>query len=319
MSPEPTSSEFYLYMAPIRGITDAAFRNLFHRHFGGCDAAIAPFINPQRYSNFKEKHLADLLPENNTSLPVVPQLLHTDTEDFLALAKRLEGLGYNHLNWNLGCPAPMVTKKNRGSGLLPYPDRIISFLETVLPSLQGSLSIKTRLGYENREELFSLLPLFDDLPLKEIIIHPRLGKQLYKGKCDLEGFTICRELSRHTLVYNGDITDIKTFGNLRQRFPETDRWMLGRGLLADPSLALKARDKHYNSDTYRNKLKDFHTDLYTHYRSILSGPSHILGKMKQIWAYLIDSFPEKQHLLKKIKKARWEDQYEAIMAELFDE
>ncbi len=319
MNTEPSPSNIYLYMAPIRGITDAAFRNIFHLHFGGCDAAIAPFINPQRFSNLKEKHIADLLPERNTALPVIPQLLHTNPEDFLALAKRLEDLGYDHLNWNLGCPAPMVTKKKRGSGLLPYPDRILRILETVLPRLRATLSLKTRLGFAHRDEICTLLPLLNELPLKEIIVHPRLGQQLYKGKCDLGGFSMCYELSNHTLVYSGDITDITTLENLQHKFPGVQRWMLGRGLLADPSLALKARRQYNCIAPGKDTLAAFHTDLYAHYRSVLFGPAHILGKMKQIWNYLIESFPERRHFLKKIMKTRREDQYESVIAELFGE
>ncbi len=312
-------TEPFFYMAPIRGITEADFRNIFHHHFGGCDAAIAPFINPQRFANFKEKHLTDLLPKNNPLLPVVPQLLHTDADDFLALSDRLGDLGYEHVNWNLGCPAPTVTKKKRGSGLLPHTDTILSFMERVLPRLQGNLSIKTRLGYADRNELFTLLPLLNDFPLKEIIIHTRLGNQLYRGNTDLEGFSICQKLSRHTLVYNGDITDMESFRNLQNSFPEIQRWMLGRGLLSDPFLASTLKGIHTSSDTDRKRLKEFHHDLYTCYSTKLFGPSHILGRMKQIWAYLIHSFPDRQHLWKKIKKVRTEVQYEKVIEELFGE
>ena len=114
----------FLYLAPIRGLTDALFRDTFSRHFGGFDAAVAPFISPQKKSLYEDKMIRDVLPANNTTLPVVPQLLHTDPEDFLVLARRLADLGYTHINWNLGCPAPMVARKKRGSGLLPYPEEI---------------------------------------------------------------------------------------------------------------------------------------------------------------------------------------------------
>ena len=58
------------------------------------------------------------------------------------------------------------------------------------------------------------MPQLDAFPLKEIIIHARLGKQLYTGRVDLETFALCREHSRHELVYNGDITDIAVFPSL---------------------------------------------------------------------------------------------------------
>ena len=128
----------FLYLAPIQGVTDALFRTVFHHHFGGFDAAMAPFINPQRHSGFKEKWLADVLPENNPGLPIIPQLLNTNAEDFVAMAGRLQDLGYTHINWNLGCPVPMVAKKKRGSGLLPYPEMIIALLEEITAQAQNA-------------------------------------------------------------------------------------------------------------------------------------------------------------------------------------
>jgi tRNA-dihydrouridine synthase B len=307
----------FIYMAPIRGITEAGFRNIFNRYFGGCDAAISPFINPQRTSLFKEKHLTDILPENNPDFTVIPQILHSDPEDFLALASRLEDLGYQEINWNLGCPSPMVTKKHRGSGLLPHPDKIISLLDRIMPRLKAKLSIKTRLGYNNLDEGTYLFPQLNDFPLKEIILHARLGIQLYEGSTNLDAFAACQELSNHQLVFNGDIIDINTFLTLQKRFPEIDRWMLGRGLIANPTLANEIKGCSDTSEKKLKTIKQFHDAIYAYYEEILFGPSHLLGKMKQIWEYLILSFPKKHSYLKKIRKAKSKAKYEAILEELF--
>ena len=318
MNPSDPKTSF-LYLAPIQGVTDALFRKVFHHHFGGFDVAIAPFINPQRHSAAKEKWLSDVLPENNPGLPIIPQLLNTDVEDFIALALRLQDLGYTHINWNLGCPVPMVAKKERGSGLLPYPEKIVTLLEKIMPRLKIELSIKTRLGYYQTQEILTLLPLLDAFPLKEIVIHARLGKQLYRGGVDLDGFALCREHSRHTLVYNGDITNVATFTMLTGRFPWVNRWMIGRGVVADPFLALSLRGKASSTQDRLKKLKEFHTDLYHGYSRRLSGPGHLLGRMKQLWIYLIASFPDKQKILKKIKRATKEQHYLQAIAELFSE
>ena len=226
-----------LVLAPIRGITDCHFRGLFQRHFPGFDSALAPFINPQRFASFTPKQLKDVLPWDNRELPITPQLLHTNPEDFLFVANRLQELGHTEVNWNLGCPAPMVTKKHRGSGLLPFPEQILAFLDHVLPQLPLKLSIKTRLGYAEKEELLSLLPRLDQYPLTEIIIHGRLGSQLYKGTNDRDAFAQSLERSRHSIVYNGDITSKEIFQELQQRFPQVNKWMIGRGALANPFLA----------------------------------------------------------------------------------
>ncbi|MFH2124746.1 MAG: tRNA-dihydrouridine synthase family protein [Pseudomonadota bacterium] len=303
------SDQPFLYLAPIRGITDCLFRNLFQHHFGGFDQAVAPFINPQPHSPFDPKQLRDLQPEENMSLPVVPQFLHTEINGLLSLAQQLQDLGYTHINWNLGCPAPMVTRKRRGSGLLPYPDTIISLLDQILPQLPIQLSIKTRLGLRHKDELAALLPRLNDYPLKEIIIHTRLGIQLYKGSTDRESFAHCLKLSRHQLVYNGDIIDDTTFRSLQQQFPMVQRWMIGRGVLADPFLARTIKGEQFSTEQRAAMLLAFHQDLYAAYRKSLAGPSHLLGRMKQIWSYLAASFPEQPKIWKKIKKARTEEQY----------
>ena len=170
-----TSATPFIYMAPLRGITDALFRRIYCRHFNGIDAAVAPFINPQRKSGLTDKLLADVLPEAD-NLKLIPQQLNSDGDDFLALAERLYDLGYREINWNLGCPVPMVAKKRRGSGLLPFPDQIVAFLDHVIPRLKSRLSLKIRLGYHDHQESLDLLPRLDCYPLSEIIIHARLGK-----------------------------------------------------------------------------------------------------------------------------------------------
>lgn len=309
----------YFYLAPLRGITDALFREVFTNHFCGFNCAMAPFINPQSKSQFADKMLSDVLPENNSNLEIVPQLLHTSPEPFLALAQRLTDLGYSHLNWNLGCPAPMVAKKKRGSGLLPYPDEILKFLDTVIPLLDIKLSIKTRLGFHNSDELITLLPHLDNYPLKEIIIHARLGKQLYKGDTDPDGFSRCLQLTNHTFVYNGDIVDIASFKRLSEMFPTINRWMIGRGALANPLLAeqlkqLTNEDKVLQLD----RLYRFHLELFSEYEKKLSGPGHLLGRLKLIWTYLIHSFPVDKKYFKQIQKSRSPVKYLQAVQDLFE-
>lgn len=297
-------------MAPLRGITDALFRRVYTRHFGGVDAAIAPFINPQPKAIPSEKLLKDIIPEVNApDLTLIPQLLNSNAEDFLVAAARINDLGFDEINWNLGCPVPMVAKKKRGSGLLPYPDEIESLLEKVIPRLKPRLSIKMRLGYRSHEESLELLPRLDKYPLSEIIIHPRLGTQLYKGKASPEHFRLCIDHTRHRLVYNGDIVCLKSFTELQEHFPGVNRWMTGRGLIADPLLPEKIKGTNSSEEQKRERLVMFHDELYDAMKHHLSGPGHLLGRMKQIWIYFIDSFPDKKKQLKKITKASTEEKY----------
>ena len=316
--PNKQPSTPYIYLAPIRGLTDALFREVLVKHFAGFDAAVAPFINPQGASKYEDKMLRDVLPENNQGLEVIPQLLNTKPEHFLILAERLTDIGYTHINWNLGCPAPMIAKKKRGSGLLPYPDEIIDLLEYVIPKLRIELSIKTRLGYYDQSEIEELLPRFNDFPLKEIIIHTRLGKQLYKGVTSPDGFQKCLSLSNHTLTYNGDVNDLAVYTSLKQRFPELNRWMLGRGALGNPLIAEEIKGICTDGGLEKRvRLRNFHDELLSRYEVRLSGPSHILGRLKQLWAQMISSFPGQEKLLKKILKSKTIEEYRKVVDQVF--
>jgi tRNA-dihydrouridine synthase len=139
-----------LSLAPLRGFTNALYRNLYAAHFQGIDIAIAPFINTLSVKQINRSHIKDILPENNHAMPVIPQIIGNDPAGFIQLATTCHDLGFDTINWNLGCPAPMVANKRRGSGMLPHPESIKAFLDDVVPRIPTRLSIKTRIGREKK-------------------------------------------------------------------------------------------------------------------------------------------------------------------------
>ncbi len=307
-----------LYLAPIRGITDWVFRTCFAQFFQGLDLSVAPFIATVQANRFTIKLLKDLLPENNQKMPVVPQLLGKSAEDFIRLARALYDLGYDCVNWNLGCPAPMVARKGRGSGLLLYPEKIEAFLESVVPAIPNRLSIKTRLGRTQPAEIQTLMTIFNRFPLKELIVHPRTGSQIYTGQPDLEMFAWCCENSQNPLVYNGDIVDTHSFQELFKRFPEIHGWMIGRGVVADPFLPaeIKAQPPVPPTEKVAIILK-FHDALYESYSSLFAGPAHLTDRMKAVWQYLHRSFEGGEKFVKRIRKCRHTETYQQTVQDFF--
>jgi tRNA-dihydrouridine synthase len=291
-----------LILAPLKGFTDAVFRNAFVAHFDGFDGAMAPFVTTVPADRLTEKHLQDLLPHRNTRMPVEPQILGNRAEDFVFLARRLHEMGYPEVNWNLGCPFRPVTKKRRGSGLLPFPGQVDEFLDTALRVLPGRLSIKMRLGHQRADEIFKLLPVLDRYPLKEIIIHPRTARQMYGGVPDLDTFQACLEASRHPVVYNGDITDLAGFNALAARFPAVHAWMIGRGALADPFLPAAIKTGRAGVADRLQRFKAFYDDLFARYQERLAGPGHLLDRMKGFWTYLAPAFENGPSLARHIHR-----------------
>ncbi|MBI9090183.1 MAG: tRNA-dihydrouridine synthase family protein [Desulfobacterium sp.] len=298
-----------LILAPLQGFTDAPFRQVYPRHFTGFDEAMAPFISTMGEKRLKPSRIKDVLPENNPILPVVPQILGNVAEDFIFLTHHLADMGYTTVNWNLGCPHSKIAKKRRGSGLLCWPDQIDKFLDEVVGAIPCSLSVKVRLGRNTADEIFDLLPVFDRYPLEEIIVHPRTGVQLYTGEADIDAFGRILEKTRHNLVYNGDITGMKRFQRVEQRFPMIERFMIGRGVLADPFLpaTIKGEVRDRSEDLVR--IKRFHDDLFETYDHNFYGPSHIAGRMKGFWNYLAPSFKGGKKALKRIFKSKDREEY----------
>jgi tRNA-dihydrouridine synthase B len=306
-----------LHLAPLHGLTNYIFRNSYFKHFRGFDCATAPFIISKHRIDLKNKLLKDLLPENNGQMPVIPQILSNNSCDFLHLSRNIIDLGYTEINWNLGCPFPMVANKQRGSGLLPHPQKIESFLATVFSELKISLSLKIRLGRETTDEMYELITVFNKFPLKKIIIHPRTGVQMYEGKVDLEKFSEAAKLLKHEIVYNGDITDLEMFKRLREQFGFVKEWMIGRGALINPVLPEQIKNNTQTPATIE-QIHGYHNELVSAYSAVLFGPVHVMDKMKEIWSYLGRSFTNSEKIIRKISKSRTMEEYDKAVDVVFE-
>ena len=326
-------SEVQLSLGPFQGITDAPFRNVFKRHFGGIDKFYTPFFTGiHKEENAKNLQGEEIDPHCNDVNTLTPQILSTDAEEILRFAKQCKELGYKEINLNMGCPFPRVANKKRGSGLLPYPDKVETMLEGVFEHIGDmKFSVKCRLGYFSPEEIDAIIPIFNRFPLSELIIHPRIGKQLYKGEADVERFKSLIPYINAPLVYNGDIFSVEGFHHILgviagedPQSPELKGYMLGRGILSNPFLAedIKTLDCFVvppRNDAKR-RIERLHTyvlDLYEDRLHHAGGSPKVLGRMKELWSYLMYSFDEPQDIWRKIKKINALKEYEEAVETVF--
>jgi len=293
-----------LYLAPLQGYTEVEFRRSWSTVFSGIDLAVSPFIPLAEGIKFRDKHLRDVLPNENLRLPVIPQVLGNDPAKFLNLATRLKDLGYETVNWNLGCPKRSVARKKRGSGILPYPELLREILEKIIPTLPLRLSIKTRLGYESPEEFFKLIEVYNDFPLESLIIHPRTGIQQYEGEMFLDMLDQTINEIKHKLVFSGDIKDKQSYLELKKRYPRISDWMIGRGVLSNPVLPEIILDKEDARDL-RDRQRYFHEELYCEIKAKLERPHAVLNKMKDYWSYFSLWFVDSEKIF--LELARMDD------------
>jgi tRNA-dihydrouridine synthase B len=306
-------------LAPLKGVTDAIFRTTYAEFFAGIDWAITPFLTTVQGGRVKSDHLKQVLPENNRLMPVVPQIIGKTASRFALLAQALYDLGYPAVNWNLGCPYPMVAKKGRGSGMLPNPEAIMAFLDQALAAISGRLSIKMRLGRRRTDEIENLLPRLNDYPIEFIAIHPRTGVQMYSGCPDLDAFERCLDLTRHPVIYNGDIVSREDYEGLKARFPQIKTWMIGRGVMMDPFLPASIKWPLRRCDDWLQQFREFHDVLFGRYQTALFGPSHLLDRMKGLWRYFAEVFNNGREIRKQIHKTRTIEHYLDITKRFFDE
>ena len=308
-----------LISSPLQGFTDFHFRNAFQKFFSGIDVFYAPYIRFNGKLVIKPVYQRDLQFKNNTYKQVIPQVMTCKAEEFIFAAKYVQSLGYNELNWNLGCPYPMVTNKGMGSGLIKNPEKIDRILDQVHTETDVIVSMKMRMGYEHAKEILAVFPILEKYPIKSIGIHARIGAQLYKGGVDLDGFQRCIDHCNQKLYYNGDITSVEIFNELKDRFPSIDHWMLGRGLIADPFLPGMIKN---NTQLYPdNKIEIFSKyldTLFTAAEQKLTGEKAVIRKMLSYWEYFSVLFPNPTKVVKKIKKAKTYEVYDLAVKEILE-
>jgi|WetSurMetagenome_2_1015567.scaffolds.fasta_scaffold00476_10 tRNA-dihydrouridine synthase B len=307
-----------ILLAPLHGHTDYVFRNALFKHYAGIDACYSPFITTVKGATVPESHIRDVLHRHNRVKCLIPQIIGKNPDEFIVLANRLSSLGFKTVNWNLGCPYPMVVNKKRGAGLLPHPELISGFLKTVIPNVTCAVEVKIRLGKDDPAEALDVIDVLDSFELGRVIIHPRTARQMYNGTVDLDSFEKCLKICRHPVAYNGDIVDTASFWAIGQRFKNVDTFMIGRGLLMDPSLAEKIKAIAPPSGKGRaERLYRFHEDIVRGYREMGNAGQGLLGRLKQFWCFFSYSFPKPEERLRKVQRAKSMEAYREMVEEGF--
>lgn len=288
-----------LCFAPMEGITTYTYRNTHNTFFGHCDEYYAPFIAPSENERITRKTLRDVLPENNSGLTLKVQVLTNISNAFKSFSPKIAELGYDEINLNLGCPAGTVVGKGRGSGFLKYPAALDDFLESIYSESKTKISIKTRIGFSSGNEMSGLMEIYNKYPVSELIIHPRVRQDFYKGYPDMKAFDEAYNVSKAKVCYNGNIFTVEDFAKITEKYHELSGVMIGRGAVANPGIF---REIKTGRKTTRAEMIEFTELLAQNYNKILNSDTNTLHKLKEIWIYSIDNFPESKKQFKVMKK-----------------
>ena len=244
---------------------------------------MSPFLPAQPAGKFRPKVWQDIAPEPNTALPLTPQLMGNRPEAFTDTMWMLhEQFGYEDFNINIGCPSSPVVRHTRGCGLMPHPDRVEAIVADITTKTNFRLSLKMRLGLHSPDEGRELICRLNHYPIDFFVIHPRLGDELYEGSPHWDLFDEFCQITKHKIVYSGDVFSVKDYQKLSEKFPNVSGWMLGRGLLRNPFLAEEIKGMPTGDKNAR--FRAFHDDLVTELLPI-RGESGTLANLKELWHY----------------------------------
>ncbi len=297
------------YFAPMEGITDAPYRRVHHSFFPGLDSYYMPFISPTMHRTLTNRESRDLPMADSVPFRAVPQILTKVPEDFLWAAEQCVQRGYDEVNLNVGCPSGTVVSKGKGAGMLADPAKLDAFLGDIFEKSPIPVSVKTRLGMTEAEEFPKLLEVFNQYPIRELTIHPRVRKQFYKGGVDMEMFRYALAHSKNPLCYNGNLRTLSEVHAFEAEFGGVEAVMIGRGLVGNPAM--------FYPGTSPETVRAFHDALLDTYIEAFGSARNAIFRLKENWHCMIYLFEDSEKLWKKLRKTTDIGEYRAITAEIF--
>ena len=290
-----------IYFAPLQGYTDDAYRRLHHELCGGVTAYFTPFVR-LIHGELRSKERRDIRREFNEGVPLIPQIMASTADEMHRLCDAVLAEGHRAVNLNMGCPFPLQTRHGNGAGILPHPDRVAELCRTMEDYEGVEFSVKMRLGLDDAEEWRALMPMLNAAPLAHVTLHPRIGADQYKGEPRMEAFAAFAAECSHPLIYNGDVTSLDDVQRLGAMCPSLHGVMIGRGLLARPTLAAEiAAGRMLDDDAAVRTMRLLHDRLLAHYEQVVPGEAAQLNKIRSFWDYAEPTIGRKAW--KKLKKA----------------
>lgn len=301
-----------LYLAPLQGYTDAPFRHFHAQIYGKIDGYFSPFLRLEKGEPAR-RTLRDILSPLNEGLNFVPQIIFRDNDEFLRLTDALKEAGFDRIDLNMGCPFSPQVKKGRGAGFLQRIEELDKVAKTINDDTAVRYSVKMRLGVERQDEWQYVASILRNTRLEHITIHPRTAREQYKGSLHFDEFERLADVLEKPIVFNGEIHTLEDIAKIVASCPWLSGVMVGRGVLARPSLFAEwVAGEEWDEQTRLSKQLQLHDSLYAHYKPLLCGDAQLLLRIKSFWDY--SELPHRS--LKKILKSNRIDDYEAAVREL---
>ena len=289
-----------LFLAPMAGITNSAFRRLL-ADFGGYGALTTEMLSASAFLRENPAQSA-FSRRRECEGPVIYQLRISGEENLEATFAKLEELNPAAIDLNLGCPAPEIQRQASGAALFRDFERLRQVLTRIRACYRGALTVKCRLGDDPerwREPFVERLRLFEDSDVHAITVHPRFSTEKLKRRARWQEFPWIAARTRLAVIGNGDVRTVRDVRDNADCFGPLAGLMLGRIVAQKPWIfrefaGLPPVEIHFAEvwdRLYRYTLEDL-------------PPERAIGRLKEFTAYFSNNFFFGHELFKACQKAR---------------
>lgn len=222
-----------LYLAPMQDVTDLPFLQVISR-YGGADLYVTEYFRVHREAQ-ADAWILRSIDENPTGRPIFAQMIGHELEPLQRVARQLLEHPVAGIDLNLGCPAPVVCRKEAGGGLLRNLPKVDTILGTLRDLIPGRFTVKTRVGYEDAAEFPQVLEIFRKHAIDALVIHGRTVSERYRTPVHPECVAQAVATLPCPVIANGNVVDVPT-GLAYLRLSGAAGLMLGRGAIRNPWL-----------------------------------------------------------------------------------
>jgi tRNA-dihydrouridine synthase C len=277
-----------LVLAPMQDVTDLPFMRIIARR-GAPDWFVTEYFRVHPDSTLHPYLLRSIL-ENQTGRPIFAQMIGSDITSLVRSAKELGKLPVAGIDLNLGCPAPIVCRKQAGGGLLRDPDRLPELLAALRDAVDGRFTVKTRVGYHSADEFPRLLEMFAAAEIDGLTVHARTVVERYQTPVHPECVRMAVATLGCPVIANGNVVDAQTaVAYLAQS--SAHGLMIGRGAIRNPWIFAQIQAQFANTaaprPTHRDLLAyitELHDELAAESRRYQ--PDSHVQRMKKTVAYI---------------------------------